>query len=225
MTSELEQEVKQLERAIAEQERKLAAKQAYEESVRESRQRSEVAKAIYKDLNMPMKPIPSNPISRSYVPETFLQDLKLKYLDTKGKSEEAPEQPQSNLALAKELRSMTVDPQRFQESQDAELENMKDTDSQDIWPLLDMDASTLTLEQVRTMGVDKWNKLIYVNALEGNFRNAERVLRLMEEVGVQPDMESFTYLVEAYSNAGWLEQAQATIENMLKRKFIFKDPH
>ncbi|KAF9362439.1 hypothetical protein BGX34_006189 [Mortierella sp. NVP85] len=207
MTSELEQEVKQLERAIAEQERKLAAKQAYGESVRESRQRSEVAKSIYKDLNMPMKPIPSNPISRSYVPETFLQDLNLSYLDTKGNREEAPEQPQSNLALAKELRSMTVDPQRFQEAQDAELENMKDTDtdSQDIWPLLDMDASTLTLEQVRTMGVDKWNKLIYVNALEGNFRNAERVLRLMEE---------------AYSNAGRLESAQATIENMLKLGLI-----
>ncbi|KAG0245127.1 hypothetical protein B0O80DRAFT_502869 [Mortierella sp. GBAus27b] len=218
MTSELEQEVKQLERAIAEQERKLAARRAYDDSAKESKQRSEAAKAVYKDLKAPMKETLGNPDARSYVPETFLQDLKLDYLDTRKGKGEILRQLQGEVPSTEDLRAAAAGSQPSQDSEKPA--DMVHTDSQDVLPLAGMETGALTLEQVQKMGIDKWNKLIYVNALEGNSKNAEQVLRLMEEVGVQPDMDSFAYLVEAYSNAGKLEKAQGTIENMLKLGLI-----
>lgn len=83
---------------------------------------------------------------------------------------------------------------------------------------IEKDSNQLAFERVRDLGVDKWNQLIYVNALEGNAENAEQVMRLMEEVGVQPDLDSFTHLMEAYYNAGELKKAQSTIEMMLNSK-------
>ena len=83
---------------------------------------------------------------------------------------------------------------------------------------IEKDSNQLAFERVRGLGVDKWNQLIYVNALEGNAENAEQVMRLMEEVGVQPDLDSFTHLMEAYYNAGELKKAQSTIEMMLDSK-------
>jgi len=82
------------------------------------------------------------------------------------------------------------------------------------------DTSVATLERIKSLGVDKWNQLIYANALEGNAKNAEQVLKLMEEVGVEPDLESFGHLVEAYANAGNLEKAQKTMDMMLNSKSV-----
>ncbi|KAH7053681.1 hypothetical protein BKA57DRAFT_533230 [Linnemannia elongata] len=239
-TSELEREIQQLEKTIAEQERKLAAKRAYDESIRETKQRSEAAQSVYKSLTSPIatsgsssagaagapKQIGSHPNAQSYLPETFLQDLKLTFLDTRADRSETVRQLQSGLPTSEDLRSAAAGALESQvqkvKSQDAVKEGagagaMAETESAET---IEKDSNQLAFERVRDLGVDKWNQLIYVNALEGNAENAEQVMRLMEEVGVQPDLDSFTHLMEAYYNAGELKKAQSTIEMMLNNGIV-----
>ncbi|KAG0364319.1 hypothetical protein BGZ54_007637, partial [Gamsiella multidivaricata] len=220
-TSELEHEIRQLEKTIIEQERKLAAKRTYEESIRESEQRSEAAKAIYKNLTSPVattsapKQISGNPNAHSFLPETFLQDLKLTFLDTRGAKDDAIRQLQSGLSSTKELLAATSGAKDGQESEKEAKE-----DSSGTIATADKDANALALERVGKVGIDKWNQLIYVNALERNSNNAEQVMQMMEDVGVQPNMESFSYLMEAYANSGELKKAQDTIELILKSGLV-----
>ncbi|KAF9118086.1 hypothetical protein BGW39_001490 [Mortierella sp. 14UC] len=230
-TSELEREIQQLEKAIAEQERKLAAKRAYDESIRESKQRSEAAQSVYKSLTSPIatsasrtagsgaggtrRQIASSQSSnaQSYLPETFLQDLKLTFLDTRADRSETMRQLQSGLPTTDDLRSAAAASLESQQ-QEAGDANKEATET-GIAETTEKDTNQLAFERVRDLGVDKWNQLIYVNALEGNAQNAEKVMQLMEEVGVQPDLDSFAHLMEAYSNSGDLKKAQGTLEMML----------
>ncbi|KAF9351972.1 hypothetical protein BGX26_010118 [Mortierella sp. AD094] len=220
-TSELEQEIKQLERVIAEQERKLAGKKAFEESIRESKQRSEAAKDVYKSLTSPIatsspsNQIGANPNALSYLPETFLQDLKITFLDTRESKEETIKQLQSGLPSNDVLRAASTGSQDDQEANGKNLEAISPT-----LTATDEDTNVLALERVRKLGVDEWNKLIYVNALDSNSKNAEQVMQLMEEVGVEPNMESFDYLMEAYGNSNNLQKAESTIELMLTNGLI-----
>ncbi|KAG0003635.1 hypothetical protein BGZ80_000431 [Entomortierella chlamydospora] len=213
-TSELEQEIKQLERMIAEQERKLAGKRALEESIRESKQRSEAAKDVYKSLTSPIatsspsKQIGANPNSQSYLPETFLQDLKVTFLDTRESKEETIKQLQSELPSGDVLRAASIS----QDDQETNGEHLEPAPS--ALTATEKDANVLALERIKKLGVDEWNKLIYVNALDSNFKNAEQVMQLMEEVGVDPNMQSFDYLMEAYCNSNNLQKAESTIELM-----------
>lgn len=133
-------------------------------------------------------------------------------------------QLQSGLPTSEDLRSAAAGALESQvqkdKSQDAVKEGagagaMAETE---LAETIEKDSNQLAFERVRDLGVDKWNQLIYVNALEGNAENAEQVMRLMEEVGVQPDLDSFTHLMEAYYNAGELKKAQSTIEMMLNSK-------
>jgi hypothetical protein len=246
-TSELEREIQQLEKAIAEQERKLAAKRAYDESIRESKQRSEAAQSVYKSLTSPIatsgsspalgsgsggaqRQIGGHPFAQSYLPETFLQDLKLTFLDTRADRTETVKQLQSGLPTSEDLRSAaaaTLGSQQQEKAQDTKKEYQAGATAVGATSEIGLaestttekDSNQLAFERVRDLGVDKWNQLIYVNALEGNAENAEQVMRLMEEVGVQPDLDSFTHLMEAYYNAGELKKAQGTIEMMLNSKF------
>ncbi|KAF9321218.1 hypothetical protein BG003_003042 [Podila horticola] len=210
--SELEREIRQLEKTIAEQERKEAAKKAYEESIRESKSRSEAAHSLYKSISSPalasssLSSSTSTPIGsgltnrQSFLPETFLEDLKLTFLDTRGTRGDTLKQLQSGLPSAQELAAAS-------ENERSEDTSLTTTD--------DKDANALALERIQSVGVDKWNQLIYVNALEGNSKNAEETMKIMEEVGVQPNIETFGYLIEAYANAGELKKAQDTIELIL----------
>ncbi|KAF9113552.1 hypothetical protein BGX27_001313 [Mortierella sp. AM989] len=215
-TSELEQEIKQLEKIVAEQERKLAMKRAYEESIRESKQRLEAAKDVYKSLTSPIATSPSaptgqvNPNALSQLPESFLQDLKLSFLDTRESKEETIKQLQAELPSNDVLRAASTGSRESQEANGKEKLFASEALS-----ATERDANSLALERVRKLGVDEWNKLIYVNALEGNSKNAEQVMKLMEEVGVEPNMESFGYLMEGYAISGDLERANNTIEIML----------
>lgn len=213
--SDLEREIRQLEKTIAEQERKAAAKKAYEESIRESKSRTETAHSVYKSISSPMAPSLSSSSStstststsgigsglskQSYLPETFLEDLKLTFLDTRGARGDTLKQLQSGLPSAEELAATT-------------------SENKDSLSTNDKDANALALERIQNVGVDKWNQLIYVNALEGNSKNAEETMKLMEEVGVQPNIDTFGHLIEAYANAGELKKAQDTIELILKSK-------
>lgn len=245
-TSELEREIQQLEKTIAEQERKLAAKRAYDESLRETKQRSEAAQSVYKSLTSPIassgsssasgagsagvpRQIGGHPNAQSHLPETFLQDLKLTFLDTRVDRTETVRQLQSGLPTSEDLRSAaaaTLGSQQQEKSQDADKEFQAGAASVGATSeaglaettTAEKDSNQLAFERVRDLGVDKWNQLIYVNALEGNAENAEQVMRLMEEVGVHPDLDSFTHLMEAYYNAGELKKAQGTIEMMLNSK-------
>ncbi|KAF9967978.1 hypothetical protein BGZ70_007354 [Mortierella alpina] len=223
-TSELERDIQQLEKAIAEQERKMAAKRAYEESIREYKQRSEAAQSVYKSLSAPVaapaaKPIPgSNPNALSFLPETFLQDLKLTFLDTRGAREETIKQLQSGLPSTEDLHAAT--------QSGSPAEQVMDNNSSSSPAMLsgnaanEADTNATAIQRVQSLGVDEWNKVIYVNALEGNANNAEQVMKLMEEVGVQPNMESFDHLMEAYVNGGNLKKAQGTIEMILKNGLV-----
>ncbi|KFH67020.1 hypothetical protein MVEG_07544 [Podila verticillata NRRL 6337] len=212
--SELEREIRQLEKTIAEQERKAAAKKAYEESIRESKSRTEAAHSVYKSISSPMAPssslssssaskpgIGSGLSKQSFLPETFLEDLKLTFLDTRGTRGDTLKQLQSGLPSAQELAATT-------------------SENKDSLATNDKDANALALERIQNVGVDKWNQLIYVNALEGNARNAEETIKLMEEVGVQPNIDTFGHLIEAYANAGELKKAQDTIELILKSGLV-----
>ncbi|KAG0214218.1 hypothetical protein BGX33_002352 [Mortierella sp. NVP41] len=240
-TSELEREIQQLERTIAEQERKLAAKRAYDESIRESKQRSEAAQSVYKSLTSPIASTGSsssgalgsgtprqqigsgnsNPNAQSYLPETFLQDLKLTFLDTRAERGETVRQLQSGLPTSDDLRSAAAVSGSQQESGDISNDgSMAETSETGMGEIAEKDVNQLAFERVKDLGVDKWNQLIYVNALEGNVKNAEQVMQLMEEVGVQPDLDSFTHLMEAYSNAGDLKKAQGTIDMMLSNGIV-----
>lgn len=213
--SELEREIRQLEKTIAEQERKAAAKKAYEESIRESKSRTEAAHSVYKSISSPMAPssslssssastpgIGSGLSKQSFLPETFLEDLKLTFLDTRGARGDTLKHLQSGLPSAQELAVTT-------------------SENKDSLATNDKDANALALERIQNVGVDKWNQLIYVNALEGNSKNAEETMKLMEEVGVQPNIDTFGHLIEAYANAGELKKAQDTIELILKSKLDF----
>ncbi|KAF9986165.1 hypothetical protein BGZ75_002130 [Mortierella antarctica] len=218
-TSELERDIQQLEKAIAEQERKMAAKRAYEESIREYKQRSEAAQSVYKSLSSPVatptvKQIAgSHPNALSFLPETFLQDLKLTFLDTRGAREETIKQLQSGLPSTEDLHAAAQSGSPAEHVMD---DNNSSTSSGSVVNATnEADANALAFQKVLSLGVDEWNKLIYVNALEGNANNAEQVMKLMEEVGVQPNMESFDHLMEAYANGGNLKKAQGTIEMIL----------
>lgn len=214
--SELEREIHQLEKTIAEQERKQAAKKAYEESIRESKSRTEAAQSVYQSISSPAPTPSSSSLSsststrigsgltnrQSFLPETFLEDLKLTFLDTRGTRGDTLKQLQSGLPSAQELAAASDN----ERSEDTSL------------AAGDKDANALALERIQNVGVDKWNQLIYVNALEGNSKNAEETMKLMEEVGVQPSIETFGHLIEAYANAGELKKAQDTIELILKSK-------
>ncbi|KAF9141407.1 hypothetical protein BG015_001301, partial [Linnemannia schmuckeri] len=242
-TSELEREIQQLEKTIAEQERKLAAKRAYDESIRETKQRSEAAQSVYKSLTSPIaattgsssraagapKQIGNNPNAQSYLPETFLQDLKLTFLDTRTDRSETVRQLQSGLPTSEDLRSAAAATLGSQQQQGKSRDVAKVSQAgaeagiaseMRLAEITEKDSNQLAFERVRNLGVDKWNQLIYVNALEGNSENAEQVMRLMEEVGVQPDLDSFTHLMEAYYNAGELKKAQGTIEMMLNNGIV-----
>ncbi|KAG9068343.1 hypothetical protein KI688_010611 [Linnemannia hyalina] len=237
-TSELEQEIRHLEKTIAEQERKLIAKRAYDESIRETKQRSEAAQSVYKSLTSPIattgsssagaggapKQIGGHPNAQSYLPETFLQDLKLTFLDTRADRSETVRKLQSGLPTSEDLRSAAAaalgSQEQQGESQDAVKEGTGVMPETGLAETIEKDSNQLAFERVRDLGVDKWNQLIYVNALEGNTENAEKVMRLMEEVGVQPDLDSFTHLMEAYYNAGELKKAQSTIEMMLNNGIV-----
>ncbi|KAG0324074.1 hypothetical protein BGZ99_002232 [Dissophora globulifera] len=215
-TSDLAREIQQLERTIAEQERKLAAKQAYEESIRHSKQRSEEAASVYKGV---MSPLPSasspNPNTKSYLPETFLQDLQLTFLDTRGTKEETIKLLQDGLPSNEELKSAATGSGSNQWKDVSDKTSLDDPAS-----ALQHDQSLAALERVRRLGIDKWNQLILANALDGNFKNAEQAMQLMEEIGVQPNMESFNHLMEAYANSGELSKAHNTIELMLASGLI-----
>ncbi|KAG0373791.1 hypothetical protein BGX24_011237 [Mortierella sp. AD032] len=234
-TSELEREIQHLEKTIVEQERKLAAKRAYDESIRESKQRSEAAQSVYKSLTSPIVTSTSgaagsgtgavhrqigsgqNPNAQSHLPETFLQDLKLTFLDTRAERSETVRQLQSGLPSTDDLRSATASlGLQQQESGDVD----KEVAETGMAEITEKDTNQQAFERVRDLGVDKWNQLIYVNALEGNAQNAEQVMQLMEEVGVQPDLDSFTHLMEAYSNSGDLKKAQGTLEMMLSNGVV-----
>ncbi|KAF9306743.1 hypothetical protein BGZ74_003920 [Mortierella antarctica] len=216
--SELEREIHQLEKTIAEQERKQAAKKAYEESIRESKSRTEAAQSVYQSISSPAPTLSSSSLSsststrigsgltnrQSFLPETFLEDLKLTFLDTRGTRGDTLKQLQSGLPSAQELAAASDN----ERSEDTSL------------AAGDKDANALALERIQNVGVDKWNQLIYVNALEGNSKNAEETMKLMEEVGVQPSIETFGHLIEAYANAGELKKAQDTIELILKSGLV-----
>ncbi|KAF9956756.1 hypothetical protein BGZ72_002481 [Mortierella alpina] len=223
-TSELERDIQRLEKAIAEQERKMAAKRAYEESIREYKQRSEAAQSVYKSLSSPVaspavKQIAgSNPNALSFLPETFLQDLKLTFLDTRGDREETIRQLQSGLPSTEDLHAVAQSGSPADQATDNSNSSTLSTSA--VNATNEANANALALQKVQSLGVDEWNKLIYVNALEGNANNAEQVMKLMEEVGVQPNMESFDHLMEAYANGGNLKKAQGTIEMILKNGLV-----
>ncbi|KAI8604574.1 hypothetical protein EDD21DRAFT_365912 [Dissophora ornata] len=221
-TSELEQEIRQLERTIAEHERKLAAKRGYEESILESKQRSEAAKSVYKDLTSAVphpqtsaSPTSNNRYAQSRLPETFLQDLKITFLDTRSAKEETLKQLHSGLPSAEDLRAASTASHDDRES--GKTENDTSPDALDV---TQSDVGSTALERVRSLGIDKWNQLIYAIALEGNSQNAEQALQLMEEIGVQPNMESFGHLLEAYAKSGKLKKAQDTIDMILKNGLV-----
>lgn len=172
------------------------------------------------------KQIGAHPNAQSYLPETFLQDLKLTFLDTRADRSETVRQLQSGLPTSEDLRSAAAAALGSQEQKGRSQDIVKDgagagaTAETGMAETIEKDSNQLAFERVRDLGVDKWNQLIYVNALEGNAENAEQVMRLMEEVGVQPDMDSFTHLMEAYYSAGELKKAQSTIEMMLNSKYF-----
>ncbi|KAF9429007.1 hypothetical protein BGZ94_000132 [Podila epigama] len=227
--SELAKEIQRLERMIAEQERKEAARKAYEESIRESRSRTEAAHSLYKAISSPGISGPHSAgssstlaasrissgisSSQSVLPETFLEDLKLTFLDTRGVKEDALKQLQSGLSTAEELASSSVKSEVTDQSNQTEISAAATVDGQD-------KQNAVALERIREVGVDKWNDLIYVNALEGNSKNAEEAMKLMDEVGVQPNLETFGHLMEAYANAGELKKAENTIEMILKSGLV-----
>ncbi|KAF9562031.1 hypothetical protein EC968_005392 [Mortierella alpina] len=223
-TSELERDIQQLEKAIAEQERKMAAKKAYEESIREYKQRAEAAQSVYKSLSSPMatsavKQIAgSKPHALSFLPETFLQDLKLTFLDTRGAREETIKQLQSGLPSTEDLHAAVQSGSSAEQATGDSRSSTLSTPA--VSATNEADTNALAFQKIRSLGVDEWNKLIYVNALEGNAGNAEQVMKLMEEVGVQPNMESFDHLMEAYANGGNLRKAQGTIEMILKNGLV-----
>ncbi|KAG0034483.1 hypothetical protein BGZ81_004515 [Podila clonocystis] len=215
--SELEREIRQLEKTIAEQERKEATKKAYEESIRESKSRTEAAQSVYKSISSPAPTSSSSSSSptstsigsglthrQSFLPESFLEDLKLTFLDTRGTRGNTLKQLQDGLPSAQELAAA---------SENERSENTSLVAGH-------KDPNTLALERIQSVGVDKWNQLIYVNALEGNSKNAEETMKLMEEVGMQPNIETFGHLIEAYANAGELKKAQDTIELILKSGLV-----
>ncbi|CAO3567963.1 unnamed protein product [Mortierella alpina] len=223
-TSELERDIQQLEKAIAEQERKMAAKRAYEESIRDYKQRSEAAQSVYKSLSAPVatpaaKQIAgNNPNALSFLPETFLQDLKLTFLDTRGAREETIKQLQSGLPSTKDLHAAAHSGSPAEQAMDDSSSSTSSMPSANA--ANEADTNAMAIQRVQSLGVDEWNKLIYVNALEGNANNAEQVMKLMEEVGVQPNMESFDHLMEAYANGGNLKKAQGTIKMIVKNGLV-----
>ncbi|KAF9438458.1 hypothetical protein BGZ76_007712 [Entomortierella beljakovae] len=221
-TSELENEIKQLEKIIIEQERQEAAKEAarkaYENSFLEAKKRTETAKEVYKSLTSPISTsststanrISGNPNAQSFLPETFLQDLKLSFLDTRGAAKEEITQLQSGLPTNDEISAASA------ESYSGD----KVTNISDTLASTEKDTNNTALERVQKLGVEEWNKLIYANALEGNSKNAEKIIQLMEEVGVQPNIESFSHLTEAYSNSDDLNRAIETLDIMLSTGLI-----
>ncbi|KAF9923042.1 hypothetical protein FBU30_006858 [Linnemannia zychae] len=245
-TSELEQEIKQLERAIAEQERKLAAKKAYDDMIRERKQRSETARSVYQTLTSPMATgstsgtVESGNIARqiaggshstsqSNLPETFLQDLRLTFLDARTDKAEKLKQLQDGLPSSDDLTSaaaaMHLDSSPEQgatdESGRTETSTVVGATSKDgVAELAQKDPNQLAFERLQNVGINEWNKLIYFNALQGDADKAEQVMKMMEEIGVQPDMDSFTNLMEAYSRSDNLEKAQGTIELMLSNGIV-----
>ncbi|KAF9177419.1 hypothetical protein BGZ51_008775 [Haplosporangium sp. Z 767] len=225
-TSELEREIKRLERTIEEQEQKIAAKGAYEVSARGAKGRSEAAHSVYKSITSPIAPTTTaaltkqvpvgSPFAQSYLPETFLQDLKLTFVDTRVAKGDTVKQLQAGLPTNEELLA-AMDGQKTEQN---ELESVKGRSEKLEMAAAEGDADSDSLEHFRELGVDKWNQLIYVNALERNWRNAEQAMQLMEEVGVEPNMDSFNYLMEAYANTGERKKAEETIELMIKNGLV-----
>ncbi|KAG0197157.1 hypothetical protein BGX28_009348 [Mortierella sp. GBA30] len=227
-TAELERDIHHLESAIAEQERNMAAKRAYEESVRDYKQRSEAAHSIYKSLTSPLATPAakatrgSNPNTLSFLPETFLQDLKLTFLDTRGAREETIKQLQNGLPSTEDLHAAAQSGEQGESTSDGitGVYHPKPMSATAAQMESEKDGDTLVFERIRDLGIDRWNQLIYVNALEGKADNAEQVMKLMEEIGVQPNMQSFDYLLDAYAYGGNLKKAQATIEMILKNDLV-----
>ncbi|KAG0340080.1 hypothetical protein BG004_006557 [Podila humilis] len=219
--SELEREIRQLEFLIAEQERKAAAKKAQEDSIRESATRSETAQSVYRSLS---SPLPSNSLSssvpqptlqsigsgysnrQSYLPETFLEDLKLTFLGARESKSKKLKQLQSGQPSAEVLAAYITD--------------QTDMDTL-LTPAAELqDANSLALGRIEKVDVDKWNQLVYINAIEGNSKNAEETMRLMEDVGVQPNIETFAHLIEAYANAGQMRKAEVTMEMIISSGLV-----
>ncbi|KAI1303223.1 hypothetical protein EDD11_005437 [Mortierella claussenii] len=235
-SAKLEQEIRQLEKTITDQERKVASKRAYNESIRESKQRSDAAKSVYKNLTSPIASTSSasstttvasrstkqiagrNSNAQSYLPQTFLEDMNLSYLDTRGSKKSTMQQLQSGLPSTEELKAVSLSGLSGSLEDGAQKE--EEVSLEAFMATAENEGGALTPERVRKLGINNWNKLIYLNALEGNHHNAEQVMQLMHEVGAEPNMESFSYLMEAYSNAGRLKKAQSTIELMLQNGLI-----
>ncbi|KAG0236364.1 hypothetical protein BGW41_000445 [Actinomortierella wolfii] len=255
--AELKLDIERLQKAIAEEERRLAAKKAYEESIMRQNERIEAASTVYRELMKPQAPpsnmastsstgsaaaarLTGNPNAKSFLPGTFLEDLKLTFLDTRSAKEEKLRQLQSGLLSMEDLKAITPDAVRRPPSSSASDTNLPSSSSSSATA-----ATTITnedsinaeststnmvvsaeveakvedaviFERVRALDVTQWNQLIYVNALEGRPDKAEQVLKLMEEVGVSPNLETFDYLLEAYANHGDLTKARATVDLIIK---------
>ncbi|KAF9163892.1 hypothetical protein DFQ26_002049 [Actinomortierella ambigua] len=233
--SELKSDIAKLQKAIADQERQLAAKKAYEESILRQNERINAASTVYRELMKPQAPpapstpsltagtptarLPDNPNAKSFLPGTFLEDLRLTFLDTRGAKEEKLRQLQSGLLSMEDLKAITPD------SVHAPSETTTGTLPEAGAMVGEMAVSTeleakvedaVVFERVRALDVTQWNNLVYVNALEGRPDKAEQVLKLMEEVGVSPTVETFDHLLEAYANHGDLAKAQGTIDLIIK---------
>ncbi|KAF9581879.1 hypothetical protein BGW38_000941 [Lunasporangiospora selenospora] len=233
-TEELERDIRQLEQSIVDFERKLSARKSAEASIRESDARSNAARNVYESIKSPitqegassstpgLKAIGARPgpYAQSALPETFLRDLKLTFTDTRGARQSKIQQIQSEI-LSSESRilpsAIALD--------DLQGEDSTPQPDQSLEIPTPAEATTtetdgMTLEHIKKIDIERWNQLIYVNALEGNVNNVEETMRLMEELGIEPDLETFDYLMEAYYFAGNLEKAQGVIETMLKSSLV-----
>ncbi|KAF9901874.1 hypothetical protein BX616_002106 [Lobosporangium transversale] len=219
-TSQLEREIQQLERAIVDQERKVAAQKAYEESILKAKERSESAKLVYQNVTSPLtastssptKRIPGNVYTQPYLLDRILEDLKLVFIDSQGSNEETIKRFQDILPSAEDTHAAALPSSTIEKPS----EDINKGPASDSLATMVKDANPLAAERIQKLTIEHWNTLIYVNALEGNYKNAEKVVQLMDEVGVQPDMTSFNHLMQAYAKSDQLKKAHNTIELMLK---------
>ncbi|KAF9978266.1 hypothetical protein BGZ73_003073 [Actinomortierella ambigua] len=246
--AELKSDIAKLQKAIADQERQLAAKKAYEELILHQNERIEAASTVYRELMKPQAPpavsaassttgtatarLANNPNAKSFLPGTFLEDLRLTFLDTRGSKEEKLRQLQSGLLSMDDLKAITPEsvhaPPHSSGTVSDSTPMVKDSSSPSseagalasgmaISPEVEAKVEDAVIfERVRGLDVTQWNQLVYVNALEGRPDKAEQVLKLMEEVGISPNLETFDYLLEAYANKGDLAKAQGTIDLIIK---------
>ncbi|KAF5747123.1 hypothetical protein HS088_TW06G01304 [Tripterygium wilfordii] len=80
-------------------------------------------------------------------------------------------------------------------------------------------AELVLREKSFQANIHDYSKLIDAHAKENRLEDAERILKMMNEDGMAPDILTATVLVHMYSNAGNLDRAKEAFENLRSHGF------